>query len=260
MSKSLTILIDALALPADSRTDRRVPKKLLIEQGAATAADKRQIQNGIEEIIWIAALKPTNIGVPAFKDEVREYLEIDVLAASLSTNARSARLTELIHRAIPYPVVLLTEQDAVSSVSLAHKRWSHGETGEVVVEEIWRASPFQASSPTKIEAAFLDSLALSELPAQNLFALYRGWADRLVALAAARITGTYFLPSSVDRTLVVRESLDSHDRLQREIAALRAQAEKERQVNRLVELNLEINRLSTKLCSITSLLQPAQRS
>ena len=85
-----------------------MPKKLLVEQGAPTAADKRQIQDGIEEMIWVAALKPTNIGVPAFRDDVREYLEIAVLTVALRPAAKPTRLIELIHRAIPYPLVLVT--------------------------------------------------------------------------------------------------------------------------------------------------------
>ncbi len=34
-------VINALALPTDARVDQRVPKKLLLEQGAPTAADRR---------------------------------------------------------------------------------------------------------------------------------------------------------------------------------------------------------------------------
>jgi hypothetical protein len=71
-------VIEALALPTHARVDQRVPKKLLLEQGAPTAVDKRQIQEGIDELFWIAALKPNLIGAPAFRDEVREYLEIAV--------------------------------------------------------------------------------------------------------------------------------------------------------------------------------------
>ena len=44
-----------------------------------------------------------------------------------------------------------------------------------------------------------------------------------------------------------RQALADHSRLQRDIAALRAQAGKEKQVNRRVELNLEIKRLEAEL-------------
>src|ERR1700679_933250 len=129
-------IITALALPANSRVDRRVPKKLLLEYGAPTTADKRQIQESIEEVTWVAALKPTNIGVPAFKDEVREYLEIAVATAALRTDAKASRLIALIHRAIPYPLVLISSQSESVSISLAHKRWSKAEAGKVVIEDI----------------------------------------------------------------------------------------------------------------------------
>lgn len=33
----------ALEIPENARVDRRIPKKLLVERGAPTAADKRQI-------------------------------------------------------------------------------------------------------------------------------------------------------------------------------------------------------------------------
>ena len=36
-------LIAALNLPPEARVDRRVPKTLLVENGAPTAADKRRI-------------------------------------------------------------------------------------------------------------------------------------------------------------------------------------------------------------------------
>ena len=66
---SFAPVITALAIPSEALVERRVPKRLLLEQGAPTVADKRRIQEGIEEMTWVAALKPTNVGVPAFKDE-----------------------------------------------------------------------------------------------------------------------------------------------------------------------------------------------
>jgi hypothetical protein len=103
-------LIEALDLPAGSRVNQRVPKKLLLENGAPTAADKRLINDGIEELLWLAALKPTTIGVPAYRDETREYLEIAVLRLTLRAAAKATRLVELVHRAVPYPLLLVTEQ------------------------------------------------------------------------------------------------------------------------------------------------------
>jgi hypothetical protein len=246
---TFTPVIDALALPPDAQVDQRVPKKLLTEHGAPTAADKRQIQEGIEELLWVAALKPTNIAVPAFRDDAREYLEIAVLTATLRAGAQATRLIELIHRAIPYPVVLWTGQGDAVSLSLAHKRWSHGVTGAVVIEDVRRTAPFHPHRLSPEEGKFLTSLAISGLPNRDLFALYQGWLDRVAGLEAARITGQFVQPDSDGRAQLLREGLDAHARLQRDLAALRAQAAKEKQLNRRVQLNLEIKRLEAKVAA-----------
>lgn len=243
-------VIAALGLPAQTRVDQRVPKKLLLEQGAPTAADKRQIQEGIEELFWMAALKPNGIGVPAFRDEGREYLEIAVLTVTLRPVAKNARLVELIHRAIPYPLVLVAGHGDTVSLSLAHLRGSQGETGKVVIEELRRTAPFRPDAPTKEEVAFLASLALSALPQCDLFALYQGWLDRVVALDAARITGQFIVPDSAERSRALREGLGNYARLQRELTMLRTQAAKEKQMGRRVELNLEIKRLEIELLKV----------
>ncbi len=91
---------------------------------------------GTERLTFLALLD--RYGVPAFRDEVREYLEIAVLTVVLRAGAKMTRLTELIHRAIPYPVVLVILDGGAISISLAHKRWSQGETGKVVIEMFGR--------------------------------------------------------------------------------------------------------------------------
>ena len=244
-------VINALALPPDARVDQRVPKKLLLEQGAPTVTDKRHIQDGIEEIVWIAALKPTNIGVPAFQDETREYLEVAVLSANLRPQAKATRLIELIHRAIPYPLVLLTAHNGTVSLSLAHKRASQAEGGRVVLDGPVLVATLAPQS-CALESAFLGSLRVADQPARDLFTLYQGWIDRVLALAAARLTGR-FVPAA-DAAIARKDALDEHVRIQREIAGLRAQAGKEKQLNRRVDLDLAIQRLEAQLATVSEQL------
>jgi hypothetical protein len=252
---SFAPVIDALGIPPSALVEQRVPKKLLLEHGAPTAADKRQIQDGIEEIVWVAALKPTNIGVPAFQDAVREYLEIVVLTVELRPAAKSARLIELIHRAIPYPLILATEQDGAVSLSLAHKRWSQGEAGKVVVENV-RLVALCLDAPSNQEDAFLTSLAVSRLAPQNIFTLYDGILAQFSALEASRITGAFAKPDSTEHASTLREGLERHTSLQRDLNLLRARAAKEKQINRRVELNLEVKRMEAELASIKESLAP----
>jgi hypothetical protein len=238
------LIIAALALPPETRVDQRVPKKLLVENGAPTAADKRQINEGIEELLWLAALKPTTIAVPEYRDDVREYLEIAVLSLTLRPDAKTGRLVELIHRAIPYPLLLVAEQSGHLTLSLAHKRWSQGEAGKMVLDDAVTLCDLVEQAAT---AAFLDSLSLAVQPRSNLLALYQGWINCLEAFQAAQITGRFAPSKSREAAAARREALAEYDCLVRQIANLRAQAERESQLNRRVDLNLEIKRLETEL-------------
>ena len=237
-------IIAALTLPPETRVDQRVPKKLLVENGAPTAADKRQINEGIEELLWLAALKPTTIGVPEYRDDVREYLEIAVLSLTLRPDAKARRLVELIHRAIPYPLLLVAEQSDNLTLSLAHKRWSQGEAGKMVLDD---AVTLCDSVEHAATAAFLDSLSLAVQPRSHLLDLYQGWINCLESFQAAQITGRFAPSSSSDVASARREALVKYDHLVRQITALHAQAEKESQISRRVDLNLEIKRLEDEL-------------
>lgn len=82
-------------------------------------------------------LKPHTVGVPIWRDDEREYLEIAVLSVTLRPSvppASVARLTELLHRAVPYPVLLLLDAPHGLTLSAAHKRWAHNEEGKVVLD------------------------------------------------------------------------------------------------------------------------------
>lgn len=240
-------LLAALDLPADSRVDQRVPKTLLLENGAPTTADKRHINDGIEELFWLAALKPATIGVPEYRDEAREYLEIAVLRLTLRTGAKATRLMELVHRAVPYPVLLLTDQGVQPGVSAAHKRWSQGEAGKTVLEGEIIAVDWDAGRDAERWPAFRDALALGRQPRATLYALYQGWIDTLLALRAARMTGTFAVAANAENASARRNALRECARLDAEIARLRAAAAKQKQMTRQVELNLELKRVEAQL-------------
>jgi hypothetical protein len=239
-------VIAALEMPPSTRVDQRVPKKLLVENGAPTAADKRKINEGIEEVLWVAALKPTTIGVPEFRDDTREYLEIAVLRAVLRARAQTGRLAELVHRAVPYPVLLITAQDGALAISLAHKRRSQGEAGATVLDgALVVADPADARNDD-MRAAFFSEMAIARQPRADLFALYQGWMDTVAAVLAAQATGTFVVASSPGMAAARRTALADCERLEAQLTKLRAAAVKERQVARRVELNVEIKRVQAE--------------
>ena len=258
-------LIAALDLPGDCRVDQRVNKKLLIEHATPNASDKRQIIEGIAQIDWLAALKPNTIGVPEYRDDVRDYLEIAVLCVTLKADAdvqaKPARLAELIHRAIPYPMLLLLKLDEKTQqgkqqnlmLSMVHKRLALNEADKVILDGDVVAVALPGDACTQaVNDDFLQALALRRQPQATLYALYQGWMDSLLALQAARLSGAFQLADSPEHAAARRAALRQCSDLQTRINSLRLAVVKEKQMARQVAINLDINKLNDQLLATIS--------
>ena len=290
------VLIDAFRLPAQALVGQRIPKKLLVEQVAPTAADKRLINDTVDELWWQATLKPSTVGVPAFhaapmlsgsasapaptsgsdaiakasagdaaSADATDVIELALVSAQLRPPTRAAqarRLMQLIHRAIPYPVLLVAQAPEGTVLSLAHKRASLGEAGKWVVAEGAETHTFEPTQPTAAESQFMASLALDRLPRSalaDLRALYQAMADRVTALAVAQVTGQFKAPDaaaagSAGSVAAQRHALAERIQLLEQLASVRSQAAKARQMSQRVELNLQIQRLQQQLQDIQARL------
>jgi hypothetical protein len=260
MSDALTqMLLGALALPASCRVDQRVPKKMLVENGAPTRADRHLINDAVEEIQWLAALKPNTVGVAEYRDDDCEYTEVAVLcitarhapvggrADSVKKPVNITRLAELIHRAVPYPVLLVIVAPEGLFLSLAHKRWAQNEAGKVVLDD--EPTTVVVAPDLTPEDPFVLALAFARQPKANLLALYQGWMDCMTAWQVAQYTGIYTATSSPAQASARREALRTCQRLEKEIARLRALAAKEKQIAKQVELNLALKHINAELNS-----------
>lgn len=236
--------LQMLELPEATRVQQRVPKKLLAEHGAATPQDKRLIQDGIDEITWLASLKPHLTGVPAYEDEHRHYREVAVLSLALRAGTRPARLVELLHRAVPHPVLLATMVDQTLTLSVAHLRKSQTEADQTVLDGPLLSVAMPADDG---EPAFRAALSLAGQPRSDLYALVQGLMDTLAALDVAQETGSFRPSVSREQAAARHTVLQQVRQLRAQAAELRARAAKERQIARQVALNEELRELQDQL-------------
>ncbi|MGM3274972.1 DUF4391 domain-containing protein [Ralstonia sp. 24A2] len=252
----------AMTLPTAAMVQQRIPKKMLAEHGAATLADRRLVQDRIEELTWCAALKPSNVGIAAYEDEVRSYLEVAILSVRLRAEETAydqphqqalristavKRAAELIHRAVPYPTVLLLEEGRQLFVSMVHVRWAQREAEKIVLDGDSIVAAFNTVvSDDKTNTALnalLSSLALSRQPRTHFLALYQGWFDVLSAWQVVELTGQFRLSESPEQASERRAALRTCQELDARITAARSAASKEKQLARQVAANLEIKGL-----------------
>ena len=244
-------LYKRLAIPDACHLGKRVFKTLFHEHAVLGITDKKAFAEDIDTITWQYTLKPTTIPIQPYTDDQREYLEVAILQVDLKTLRRTGRIVEIIHRAIPYPVVLVVaapQEDAPRFLlSLAPKRFSQAEKGVLVAEDFRTTDWIDPAAPTPVQAAFLDSLAIPGLPHTHFFAFYSALVDRLVALECARLTGEFRLESAAEQPDSRRQRLAACHGLEVQIADHKAAIKAETQFSRQVELNTKIKQLEQQL-------------
>lgn len=243
----------ALRLPDGALVNQRVPKKLLADRGAPTAADRKLIHEHIENVQWIAALKPTNVGIASFADAVREYLEVSVLSIELRDtdclSVKAKRIAELAHRAIPYPVLIVMDDGANVALSLSHMRRAQDGTANTVLDGAHGWALFPATDiptgepPATARQQALAALRVGRQAWATLWHLYQAWIEVVIAWQAVPLTGCFVLPSSAEHAAATRQAVHRIGELQQQIESLRRAAAKERQIARLAEANQAIKQI-----------------
>lgn len=144
------------------------------------------------------------------------------------------------------PGGIIATQGEALTISLAHKRRSQGEAGATVLDGALVVADPAAAAGAGVGQAFVSEIAVARQPRADLFALYQGWMDTVVALLAAQVTGTFSVASSPEMAASRRAALTECARLDAQLAKLRVAAGRERQVARQVELNLKIKRMQAE--------------
>ena len=247
---TIEALVAALALPPGP-PPRRVPKASLVEN-VPTAADKRLIDGKLARLDWVAAINPAKASIAAATVDGLEVSTVNLLVAR-TRGAMPPRLAEIIHRAIPQPVILVHGDDAAdspASLSLAPKRAAEREAGRVVVTAVHDSGALAAD-----HGDFLAALALDYLPSRDLAALYAGLIERVEALGAARRAARpYRLAASADELARWRVALTSAASLDTKIAVHIAAIRKESQLAARVELGEMVRQLKAELNKCQAML------
>lgn len=245
---------EAMAIPDACQLGKRVFKKLFRENAALGVTDKKAFRDDIDTVVWQYTLKPSTIPIQAYEDDQREYLEVALLQVGLKTLRRTGRIAEVVHRAIPYPVVIVFAFGATCAISLAHKRFSQAEKEAIVVEDFLITDWIDLSGPTVVQKEFLASLAVAGLPHTHFFAFYSALVDRVVALDCARLTGEYLVLGAAERLDARRKRLAVCRDYEAQIAEHKAALVGEPHFNRKVELNTTIKELEQVLRQESALL------
>lgn len=244
-------LYEKMMLPESCRLSKRVFKKQFHEYGNLSAPDKKALSDDVDTIVWQYALKPSTISIMPFEDSQREYLEVALIQVDLKRTNRVNRLSELIHRAIPYPIILVFVADTNFSISLANKRFSQAEKEAIVAEDFQTTGWLKLPHSNEYEAAFFDSLDITTWPHTHFYAFYKAAIDRVVGLACAEHSGFFELPvPNGPSTRTRSEQLIKLEKLLQEKSELKRKLKKEKNLGTQVSLNTQVKKINDRIKAI----------
>ena len=198
-----------------------------------STSDKSLFTDTINKVTWLYCLKPETINIPAYKDEVRDYPEVEVIEVLVHKGYKLKRIAEIIMRTIPYPMVLIFKLEDKRKLYVAHQRTSQSDSSKNTVEE------FIATEWLESDSALFAKLDIKQMRFTNFYALYSDIVDTISIYNLSAI-----MPTDDNITGAEARELSAQiENIEQEITSLRARLKKESQFNRRMELNIEIKRL-----------------
>lgn len=271
-------VFSGVGFPEAAYLHKKIPKKQFLESGELVVSDKQLFRENVKNVYWEYTLKSSTCPVLPYRNNEREYLEVAILQIELASQKRHKRIAEIVHRLIPYPLMIgfyIQQEEEpqmdtdthgfknasicahlCSSVvsndfalSIAPKRFSQAEHGAFVAERFFTTGWMSSEALNDREAAFIQSLAWSNMPLQNYGSLYNAWIDRFTGYECSVLSGTFAIGNAGDRL----ERLTHCREIESKISALRGQLKKAA-FNRQVELNTQIKQMERELAGMVETL------
>ena len=220
-------------IPKSCEVDSVIFKKHFYDNVELSANDKKLFIDVINKITWLYCLKPETINIQPYKDEIRDYPEIEVIEVVVLKDTKLKRIAEIIMRTIPYPMLLIFKLGDKSQFYVAHQRTNQNDSSKNTIEE------FIATEWLDSDSSLFKQLDIKQMRFTNFYALYSDIVDAVSIYNVSDI-----LPSRPDLTgAEARELSTGLETIEQKIISLKAKLKSETQFNRKMEINIEIKKL-----------------
>ena len=238
-------LYEYMHIPKSCEVGTTIPKKQLYANMNVSRADQTLITGNVAKMIWQYSFKPSTIAIKQYKDEIREYPEIEIIEVQLnSTSENVRRIAELIMRAISYPILLVFAAGNQIQLWTAHQRTNLADASKNTVEEFVATNWIDLDLIQPKEEKFLKQLDVKKLSFVDFYKFYAGLVDQIIVYKASLLTDWELDVKNAEK---IKESYDKIQAVQKEIDEYKVMITKETQFNRRVEFNVQIASMNQKV-------------
>ena len=200
-----------LGLPQQARVHKMVPKSKFFEKAVVNTKLKREFIDKIQKIYWEYKLAPDTIGIPS----TEAVEEVQVFHLELKERSIPKNVLKLIDKSIPYPILYIFTH---------HVSTAYGITLKGAGEERYYFSDWGEDIALKFQGTTLETLY------QNLVKAFIKSHDS----------------PQTDFAIIVQTD-KKRQALEKEIQALKNKIRNEKQFNKKVELNSQLQHKQAEL-------------
>jgi len=152
-------------------------------------------------------------------------------------------MAEIIMRAIPYPMLLVFTLNNKIQLFTAYQRTNLADPSRNTIEEFIFTDWIDLSNLTDKDKRLLEGLEIKKLSHLNYYRFYSDIVDKLIIYNASKLVDDYIEGKTASE---VKEIYDRVVELDEVVKNLKLKIKSETQLNRRIELNVEIKKLEFK--------------
>lgn len=214
--------------PQQAKVDRLIPKNKFYEQGKANIKVEQLFVDQVENIRWAYKLASSIIHL----QEEEDLKEIQIFRVKSRVEDLDISILSFIDKLILTPIIFeVVYQDKVKVIA-TYKRLSQSDKTKAVIGQYYASD-------------WLDDVGRVEFPFYlNLADLYEHFITQLLPISSSEYLENDDEPVSIEIKLQLAQQIET---LQKQLVKLKTKLKTEKQFNRKIELNKQIQAIESDL-------------
>ena len=212
-----------LGLPRSTEFNKRIPKQKFYEHLAGTAALKRFFAEQVKSVYWRNKIAATTMNIA----DGTAVTEIEVFEIHLNQSQIDENVLRQIDKVIPYHILFLLEYEGKHKAVISYKEATAAGNKAFAIMRYY----------------YTDWLPLNEMTVKleglNIDTIYENFVRQIAA--------DQLQSNNEDSIKHAIEKEEKRRRLKKQMAALQNKIRKEKQLNRQIQLNIELKKLKREL-------------
>ena len=242
--------LQQIEMPVSAKIIRNLPKKVFYEQADFSKAERELFTSDVESIYLIGAMNQQTMQIAEIKSEEYVYAEIDWIYVKLRAHKQARKITQLLHKSLPNPLVCIIESHQGKwQLSAAHKRLNKNSASKTIVEEV-KTTDWMNLDDLQEYDKLLEALKSKCYPQTNLFDVYDHIFKSVHHAETIELIGKY-VPNNTNST----EYLAEIQQIQTSIDELAAKQKSSIDFAEKMQLHMQIKKKEQKMESFKKLLE-----